>query len=79
MLCYNLRTVHGQMRWVRRVVPQDLDVSFLSTSCPLTPGIRLYGVEMVDAGDSVDSKKRQENQGFPANPMKTSWGRSSVG
>jgi hypothetical protein len=36
-------------------------------------------VEMVDAGDFVDSKKRQENQGFPANPMKTSRGRSSVG
>ena len=40
---------------------------------------RLYGVEAVDTGDAVDSKKRQENQGFPANPVKTKWGRSSVG
>ncbi len=28
---------------------------------------------------TMDSKKRQENQGFPTNPLKTSWGRSSVG
>src|ERR1700690_3278585 len=63
----------------RRVGQQDLGVGFLSTSCPLTPGIRLYGVEMVDTGDAVDSKKRQENQWFPSNPVKTKWGRSSVG
>ncbi len=62
-----------------RVVPQDLGVGFLSISCPLTPGIRLYGVEVVETGDSMDSKKREENQGFTANPVKTKWGRSSVG
>ena len=76
-----LQFIHGA--WTDalgcRVVLQDLGVSFLSTSCPLTPGIRLYGVETVDAGDSIDSEKRQENQGFPANPVKTKWGRSSVG
>src|SRR5206468_5171819 len=48
-------------------------------SCPLTHGIRLYGVEVDETGDTMDSKKRQENQGFPTNPLKTSWGRSSVG
>jgi hypothetical protein len=36
-------------------------------------------VEMMEIGDTMDSKERQENQGFPTNPMKTSWGRSSVG
>jgi hypothetical protein len=41
---------------------------FLSISCPLTPGIRLYGVEVDETGDTMDSKKRQENQGFPTNP-----------
>src|ERR1700722_7756539 len=69
-VCYNSLTVHGQMRWVvgwcHRI--------WALASCPLTPGIRLYGVEVVETGDSMDSKKRQENQGFPANPMKTSWG-----
>jgi hypothetical protein len=78
-VCYNL--AHGA--WTdalgRRVEQQDLGVGFLSISCPLTPGIRLYGVEVVETGDFVDSKKRQENQGFTANPVKTKWGRSSVG
>jgi len=37
---------------------------FLSISCPLTPGIRLYGVEVVEAGDSTDSRKRQEIKGL---------------
>jgi hypothetical protein len=41
---------------------------FLSISCPLTPGIRLYGVEVDETGDTMDSKERQENQGFPTNP-----------
>jgi hypothetical protein len=41
---------------------------FLSISCPLTPGIRLYGMEMDETGDTMDSKERQENQGFPTNP-----------
>jgi hypothetical protein len=31
-------------------------------------------VEAVDTGDAVYSKKRQENQGFPANPVKTKLG-----
>jgi hypothetical protein len=43
-------------------------VCFLSISCPLTPGIRLYGAEMMETGDTMDSKERQENQGFPTNP-----------
>jgi hypothetical protein len=41
---------------------------FLSISCPLTPGIRLYGVDVDETGDTMDSKERQENQGFPTNP-----------
>ena len=76
-----LQFIHGA--WTDalgcRVVQQDLGVGFLSISCPLTPGIRLYGVEVVETGDSMDSKERQENQGFPSNPVKTKWGRSSVG
>lgn len=49
----------------RMGVQQDLGVGFLSTSCPLTPGFRLYRVEMVATGDAVDSKKRQEIKGLP--------------
>jgi hypothetical protein len=41
---------------------------FLSISCPLTPGIRLYGVEVDETGDTMDSKERLENQGFPISP-----------
>ncbi len=52
---------------------------FLSISCPSTPGIGQYGVERVDTGETIDSKNSQENQGFPANPMKIEGGRSSVG
>jgi hypothetical protein len=39
----------------------------------------LFGVEIVDKGDSVDSKKKTGNEGFPNNPLKTKWGRSSAG
>lgn len=63
----------------RRVGNRIWAFGFLSISCPLTPGIRSYGGGMVATGDAVDSKKRQENQGFPSNPVKTKWGRSSVG
>jgi hypothetical protein len=42
-------------------------------------GIWLYPVEIIEAGEKVGNSERQQNQGFPANPMKTSWGRSSVG
>ena len=79
MLCYNLHAGHGQMlRVVGLPVRTRRDVlpyGFLS----INPGIRLYGVEAVDTGDEVDSKKRQENQAFPANPVKRKRGRSSVG
>jgi hypothetical protein len=45
----------------------------------INPGIWLYSVDFIEAGENVDRTKRQHNQGFIANPMKTSWGRSSVG
>ena len=64
-VCYNLHTVHGQMRWVVGSCNRIWGVGFLSISCPLTPGIRLYGVEVVEAGDSTDSRKRQEIKGLP--------------
>jgi len=57
---------------------QDLGFCFLSISCPLGPRIETRA-EAVETGDPVDSKKRQENQAFPANPMETSRGLRSVG
>jgi hypothetical protein len=68
-LCYNL--IHGAWTDALVVGPPEQDwiwVCFLSISCPLTPRKRLYGVEMVETGDAMDSKVRQENQGFPTNP-----------
>jgi hypothetical protein len=45
----------------------------------LNAGIWVYPVEIIEAGEMIGKTGRQQNQGFPANPMKTSWGRSSVG
>jgi len=46
-------TAHGQMRSSE----QDwIWVNFLFISCPKTPGIRLYGVEMMKTGDTMDGK-----------------------
>jgi len=41
--------------------------------------ISIDWVERVDAGETVDSKKRQQTCGFPANRMRSKRGRSSVG
>src|SRR5215467_3293561 len=37
------------------------------------------GENGVETCDMVDTRKGSKNQGFPANPMKPGWGRSSVG
>jgi hypothetical protein len=78
-LCYNSFSGHGHMLRVVGLASGTGGTYFLTVSCRYNPGIRLYGVETVDTGDSIDSKKRQENQGFPSSPVKTKWGRSSVG
>ena len=78
IVCYNRQTGHGQM--LRVVGRWELDgPNFLTVSCRENPEIGLYGVETADTGDSMDRNETQENQGFPANPMKTRGGRSSVG
>jgi hypothetical protein len=45
----------------------------------IDPGIWLYPVEIIEAGENIGEKERQQNQGFLTNPMRTRWGRSSVG
>jgi hypothetical protein len=47
-----------------RVVPQDLGVGFLSISCPLTPGIRLYGMEVVKQATLWTVRKDRKIKGF---------------
>lgn len=42
--------------------------------CPFPPGISIYQVESVDAGELVDSKIRQQTCGFDANRMKSKKG-----
>jgi hypothetical protein len=54
------------------------DLSFLH---PAPAETLFYGVhdDQQEAVSSVEMVLEQENQGFSANPMKTSWGPSSVG
>jgi hypothetical protein len=78
-VCYNLIRGAWTDALGGRASRTGLDLGcLLFISCPLTPGIRLYGVEVDETGDTMDSKERPEIKGSHK-PMKISWGRSSVG
>ena len=79
-ICYNSRTGHGQMFWVGITCSIGTDGRFFMLSMlSINHGIQLDSVEMVEAGEKVDSKERQQNVGTCGKSMKTKWGRSSVG
>ena len=71
-VCYN------SFRW-SDVTELWVQVSLAAHMLSITIGIWLYPVEINAAGENIGKKERQQNQGFPTNPMKKSWGRSSVG
>ena len=71
LVCYNSFRRSG-------VTELWIEVSLAVHMLSINPGIWLYPVEIIEAGENIGKKKRQQNQGFPTNPT-TSWGRSSVG
>jgi hypothetical protein len=64
------------MLWVARVPERCWTICLLSN---LTPKMDIFRGKGLNQAMLMDSKKRQENQRVSSNPMKTSWGRSSVG
>jgi hypothetical protein len=61
-VCYNSMTGHGQMSWVvDRLRRKHEWKSFVLSMLSINRGILLDSVEMLEAGEQVDSKERQQN------------------
>ena len=58
-LCYNSVTEHGQMLGVAIACGRFWQFFILSIYCPFGTENWLYSVELIEAGDTVDSKNRQ--------------------
>ena len=80
LFCYNL--IHDAWTDASAIAPPSQDwIGFVSYSflSIIPPAFSYAGWKWMKKGGIIVSKTKQANQGFPTNPLKTSWGRSSVG
>ena len=70
LLCYNSVTGQGQLLWVGVYLARQFGWRFSLVSINL--GIWFYGVEMGDAGDTLEPEERRKIRGFPIKLRKQS-------